>query len=59
LISLPPERVTVNLRFREPARAKLSTVVSIISWTLMGSFLIFGAFVRQHEPITTKREPSN
>jgi hypothetical protein len=59
LISLPPERVTVNLQFREPARAKLSSLVSIISWTLMASFLIFGVFVRQHEPIETRREPSN
>jgi 4-amino-4-deoxy-L-arabinose transferase-like glycosyltransferase len=59
LISLPPERVTVNLRFREPARARLSSVVSIISWTLLASFLIFGSFVSQHEPIETRREPSN
>jgi len=57
-ISLPPERVTVKLQFREPARARLSSVVSIISWTLLASFLIFGAFVRQHEPIETRREPS-
>jgi hypothetical protein len=47
LISLPPERVTVNLRFREPSRAKLSDVVSMISWTLLASFLIFGALVSQ------------
>jgi len=58
-ISLPPERVTVNLRFREPSRVKLSSVVSIISWTLLASFLIFGAFVSQHEPIEARREPSN
>ena len=59
LISLPPERVIVNLRFREPSRAKLSSVVSLISWTLLASFLIFGAFVSQHEPIKARREPSN
>jgi len=59
LISLPPERVTVKLRFREPSRAKLSSVVSIISWTLLASFLIFGAFVSQHEPIEARREQSN
>src|SRR5258708_6648451 len=58
-ISLPPERVTVNLRFREPSRAKLSSVISIISWTLLASFLIFGAFVSQHEPIEARRESSN
>ena len=59
LISLPPERVTVNFQFREPRRAKLSGVVSIISWTLLASFLIFGRFVRQHEPSETRREPSS
>ena len=59
LISLPSERVTVNLQFREPSRAGVSGLVSIISWTLLASFLIFGAFVRQHEPIETRREPSN
>ncbi len=54
LISLPAERVTVNLEFREPLRAKLSTVVSIICWTLAASLSIFGAFAlkrRDHEPI--------
>jgi hypothetical protein len=53
LISLPSERVTVNLEFREPARRKLSAAASIISWTLVASLLIFGAFVRKrrdHEP---------
>ena len=59
LISLPPERVKVNLQFREPSRAKLSVAVSIISWTLLASFLIFGAFVSQHEPIEARREQSN
>lgn len=46
LISLPAEHLTVDLQFREPARAKLSTVVSIISWTLLASLLIFGSFVK-------------
>jgi hypothetical protein len=59
LISLPPERVTVNLRFREPARAKLSGVVSIISWTFLASFLIFGAFASQHESIEAKRRDAS
>jgi hypothetical protein len=59
LISLPPERATVRLQFREPSRAKLSSVVSIISWTLLASFLIFGVFLRQHEPIDARREHSN
>jgi 4-amino-4-deoxy-L-arabinose transferase-like glycosyltransferase len=59
LISLPAERVTVNLQFREPRRAKLSGVVSIISWTLLASLLILGTFVsqrREHEPIEVRRE---
>ena len=54
LISLPSERLTVNLEFREPARRRLSAGASIISWTLVASLLIFGAFVRKrrdHEPI--------
>jgi hypothetical protein len=59
LISLPPQRVTVNLQFREPSRAKLSGVVSIISWTLLASFLIFGGFVSQHESIEARREHSS
>lgn len=62
LISLPPERVTVNLQFREPFRAKLSGVISIVSWTLLASFLIFGAFARKrrdHESIITRRNPTN
>ena len=62
LISLPPERVTVNLQFREPLRAQISGVVSIISWTLLASFLIFGAFARKrrdHESIITRRDATN
>jgi 6-pyruvoyl-tetrahydropterin synthase related domain len=46
LISLPPEQVTIDLEFREPPRAKVSTVTSIISWTLLASLLIFGWFAR-------------
>jgi hypothetical protein len=59
LISLPPERATVRLQFREPSRARLSSLVSIISWTLLASFLIFGVFVRQREPIEARRQHSN
>jgi hypothetical protein len=53
LITLPSERVTADLEFREPSRSKLSAAASIISWTLLSSLLIFGAFVRKrrdHEP---------
>jgi hypothetical protein len=54
LIALPPQKVVVNLEFREPVRTKLSATISIISWTLIGSLLIFGSFKRKrrdHEPI--------
>ena len=54
LISLPTERATVTLDFREPPRSKLSGVTSIISWTLLSSVFIVGAFVRRrrdYEPI--------
>jgi 6-pyruvoyl-tetrahydropterin synthase related domain len=62
LISLPPERVTVNLQFREPARVRVSNAISIISWTLLTGLLIFGAFVsrrRQREPLELRRESHN
>lgn len=49
LISLPSERVAVNLEFREPSRTKLSDAGSIFSWTLLGLFLIFGR-LRKHAP---------
>jgi hypothetical protein len=44
LIALPPQQVVVNLEFREPARTKISAGVSIFSWTLIASLLIFGSF---------------
>ncbi len=53
LISLPRERTTVYLEFREPIRSKVSVAVSIISWTLLSSLSIVGVFVRKrrdHEP---------
>jgi hypothetical protein len=54
LIALPPQQVVVNLEFREPARTKISAIISIFSWTLIASLLIFGSFSskrRDHEPI--------
>lgn len=54
LIALPPQKVVVNLEFREPARTRISATISIIGWTLVGSLLIFGSFSRKrrdHEPI--------
>ena len=54
LISLPGERVNVNLEFREPPLSRFSVAASIFSWTLIASVLIFGRFAaarRDHEPI--------
>lgn len=62
LISLPPERVVVNLQFREPTRVRVSNAISIISWTLLAGLLIFGEFVsqrRRREPLEPRREPHN
>ena len=62
LIALPPQKVVVNLEFREPARTKLSATISIISWTLVGSLLIFGSFSRKrrdHEPIRRDATPQS
>lgn len=51
LISIPAEQVAVDLEFREPLRTKLSSVTSIIGWTLITFVLIFGAKKRRdHEP---------
>jgi len=60
LISLPPDKLIVNLEFREPARTKLSATISIISWTLVGALIIFASFTkrRDHEPIVTRRDPT-
>jgi len=60
LIALPPQQVVVNLEFREPARSQLSATISIISWTLIVSVIIFGSFTskrRDHEPI--RRDATN
>ena len=61
LISLPPEALTINLEFREPPRTMISTVASIISWTLLASLLIFGSFAdrrRQHDAIASRPKPA-
>jgi hypothetical protein len=61
LISLPPEPVTIDLEFREPPRAKVSTVTSIISWTLLASLLIFGLFAterRQYDSTESSPAPA-
>jgi hypothetical protein len=61
LISLPREAVTINLEFREPTRTIVSTVTSIISWTLLASLLIFGSFAdrrRQHDAIASRPKPA-
>jgi hypothetical protein len=52
LVSLPPQALNVNLEFREPPRTKIADAISIISWTLLASLLIFGKFApARHEPI--------
>jgi hypothetical protein len=42
LVTLPAPAVTVQLEFREPPRTTIANLISIISWTLIGSVLIFG-----------------
>jgi hypothetical protein len=59
LISLPPEPVTIDLEFREPSRAKVSTITSIISWTLLAALLIFGWFATARRPYdSTESSPA-
>ena len=53
-ISLPAEKLVVDLEFREPTRTKVSIPISIISWTFIASLLIFGSLPRKrrdHESI--------
>lgn len=62
LISLPSERVAINLDFREPARVTLGNVASIIGWTLILLVLILDVFAtkrRDHESIATRRDATN
>ena len=61
LIVLPPEAAMIDLKFREPTRAKVSMVVSIISWTLLAVLLIFGSFAttrRQYDPTESRPAPA-
>jgi hypothetical protein len=52
LVSLPPRAVNVTLEFCEPPRVKIADGMSIFSWTLIASLLIFGKFANaRHEPI--------
>ena len=44
LIALPPEAARVTIQFREPLSARLADLISIISWTIIASVLIFGTF---------------
>ena len=62
LIALPPQKVLVSLEFHEPLRSKLSATISIISWTLIASLLIFGSISRKrrdHEPIRRDATPQS
>jgi hypothetical protein len=61
MILLPPEAATIDLEFHEPTRAKVSVVVSIISWTLLAVLLIFGSFAttrRQYDPTDSRSAPA-
>jgi hypothetical protein len=60
VISLPEEKTTVNVSFREPLRTKAAGIISIISWTLVASLLIFSLLHikrRDHESI--RRDATN
>jgi hypothetical protein len=60
LIALPPQKAVVTLEFREPMRSRLSATISIISWTLIASLLIFDSLTskrRDHGPI--RRDATN
>jgi hypothetical protein len=54
LVSMPAQALTVELEFREPGRTSIAKIISIISWTLIGSLLIFGR-IRDHA--TPEYEP--
>ena len=47
LISLPPDAVSVNLEFVEPARVKAAMVASIIGWILIGVGSVYGYRIRR------------
>ena len=55
LVTLPAQAVNVELEFREPARTAIAKIISIISWTLIGSVLIFGKI---RDRLTSDYEPS-
>jgi hypothetical protein len=42
LIALPPEAVSVELKFSEPMRSRVSAILSVIGWLLIGAFLFWG-----------------
>jgi 6-pyruvoyl-tetrahydropterin synthase-like protein len=54
LVAVPAQEVNVQLEFREPGRTTIAKIISIISWTLIGSLLIFGK-IRDHA--TSDYEP--
>jgi hypothetical protein len=55
LVTLPAQALNVELEFREPARTAIAKIISIFSWTLIGSLLIFG---RMRNRATSDYEPS-
>ena len=46
MIAVPAEATTVELVFREPAKTRVSAIVSAIGWTFIGMILIFAWFKR-------------
>jgi hypothetical protein len=40
LISIPPNAVNVSLEFREPARVRISAIISLLGWFLIGAFCV-------------------
>jgi len=54
LVGVPAQAVTVELEFHEPARTTIARIISIISWTFIGSLLIFG---RIRDRATSDYEP--
>jgi hypothetical protein len=46
LVSIPSDRVKVDLQFREPARTGVAAVVTLVAWILIGSIALGGPFTR-------------
>ena len=47
LISVPPNSVNVTLEFREPARVRISEIISLLGWIFITALFIAHKFVRK------------